>query len=97
MPHDKSPRVLAGLVALAMAALGACQPQKPKSTGMQTPGSGAPPGATAGTTGADDGQWVMPAKDYASTRYSALAEINAQTVGNLKVVGTFSTGVLRGH
>ena len=26
---------------------------------------------------ASDGNWTMPAKDYAATRYSALAEINA--------------------
>ena len=30
---------------------------------------------------ADDGQWVMPAKDYASTRYSALGQITAANVG----------------
>ncbi len=41
----------------------------------------------------DDGQWTMPAKDVASTRYSSLDEINAQNVKNLKVAFTFSTGV----
>jgi alcohol dehydrogenase (cytochrome c) len=45
----------------------------------------------------DDGQWIMPAKDYASTRFSALAEINAGNVRNLKNVWTFSTGLTRGH
>jgi glucose dehydrogenase len=29
---------------------------------------------------ADDGQWVMPAKNYASTRFSGLDEINAGNV-----------------
>jgi glucose dehydrogenase len=49
------------------------------------------------TTQPDDGQWSMPAKDYASTRFSALEEINSTNVANLKLAWTFSTGVLRGH
>ena len=28
----------------------------------------------------DDGQWVMPAKNYASTRFSGLDQINADNV-----------------
>ncbi|HEX8161675.1 MAG TPA: methanol/ethanol family PQQ-dependent dehydrogenase [Pyrinomonadaceae bacterium] len=46
---------------------------------------------------ADDGQWTMPAKDYASTRFSSLDQINAANVSNLKVAWTFSTGNTRGH
>jgi len=42
-------------------------------------------------------EWVMPTGDYANTRYSALAQINKDNVGDLKVAWTFSTGVLRGH
>jgi PQQ-dependent dehydrogenase (methanol/ethanol family) len=50
------------------------------------------------TTGsADDGQWTMPAKDFSSTRFSALDEINTSNVANLKVAWTFSTGVNRGQ
>ncbi len=45
----------------------------------------------------DDGQWVMAAKNYASTRYSTLDQINTTNVKNLKLAWTFSTGVLRGH
>src|ERR1044071_7148439 len=45
----------------------------------------------------DDGQWVMPAKNYASTRYSSLAEITAGNVKTLKLAWTFSTGTLNGH
>ncbi len=41
--------------------------------------------------------WVMPAGDYANTRYSKLKQINASNVGKLQVAWTFSTGVLRGH
>ena len=41
--------------------------------------------------------WVMPLRDYSSTRYSDLGQINKGNVGDLQVAWTFSTGVLRGH
>ena len=41
--------------------------------------------------------WVSPTGDYANQRYSKLAQINKDNVGDLKVAWTFSTGVLRGH
>ena len=41
--------------------------------------------------------WVMPNGNYASQRYSTLAQINTQNVKDLQVAWTFSTGVLRGH
>ena len=41
--------------------------------------------------------WVMPAGDYANTRYSKLNQINASNVGKMQVAWSFSTGVLRGH
>jgi glucose dehydrogenase len=54
---------------------------------------GAPAAAAAG----EDGQWPMPAKDYASTRYSKLPDITPQNAPGLHPVWTFSTGVLGGH
>jgi PQQ-dependent dehydrogenase (methanol/ethanol family) len=45
----------------------------------------------------DDGQWVRPAKDFASTRYSTLDQINTDNVKDLKAAWTFSTGTDRGH
>jgi len=39
----------------------------------------------------------MPAKNYASTRFSGLEEINTSNVANLKLAWSFSTGVVRGH
>jgi PQQ-dependent dehydrogenase (methanol/ethanol family) len=44
----------------------------------------------------DDGQWIRPAKDLASTRYSTLDEINTQNAKNLTVAFTFSLGTNRG-
>jgi lanthanide-dependent methanol dehydrogenase len=43
------------------------------------------------------GQWVMPAHDYAGSRFSEMAEITPANVKGLKAAWTFSTGVLRGH
>jgi PQQ-dependent dehydrogenase (methanol/ethanol family) len=45
----------------------------------------------------DDGQWAMPAKNYASTRFSSLNQINTENVKELKIAFTFSTGINRGH
>jgi len=44
----------------------------------------------------DDGQWIRPAKDFASTRYSTLQQINRSNVSQLKLAWSFSTGTLRG-
>lgn len=44
-----------------------------------------------------DGQWTLPAGDYANTRYSPLDQINAKNVNDLKIVGTMSTGIPHGH
>lgn len=41
--------------------------------------------------------WTRPAKDFASTRFSGLTEITAESVKQLGVKVTFSTGVTRGH
>jgi alcohol dehydrogenase (cytochrome c) len=45
----------------------------------------------------DDGQWVMPAKNYASTRFSSLDQINQANVKQLQLKWTFSTGLTRGQ
>jgi alcohol dehydrogenase (cytochrome c) len=44
----------------------------------------------------EDGQWPMPAKDYANTRYSGLTDITTENVKQLKPAWTFSTGVNHG-
>jgi PQQ-dependent dehydrogenase (methanol/ethanol family) len=57
----------------------------------------AAPQSTAPTQLSNDGEWPMAARDYASTRYSALDQITPANVGKLKVAFTFSTGVDRGQ
>jgi lanthanide-dependent methanol dehydrogenase len=83
-PHAHAPRrrrARAGIAAVAVAAL----------AGLTA--SAVAPEAQPG----DDGQWVRAAKDYASTRYSALDQITAANVKNLKPAWTFDTGVYRGQ
>jgi lanthanide-dependent methanol dehydrogenase len=45
----------------------------------------------------DPAQWIMPAKNYAATRYSELDQINAENVGELELAWSFSVGVDRGQ
>src|SRR5438046_512606 len=45
----------------------------------------------------EDGQWLRAAGDYASTRYSPLAQITAANVRQLRPAWSFSTGVARGN
>ena len=65
----------------------------PQAT-AQNPQLPAPPASAAPP---EDGQWTMPAKNYASTRYSELDRDHADNVKNLQVAFTFSTGVNRGQ
>jgi PQQ-dependent dehydrogenase (methanol/ethanol family) len=44
-----------------------------------------------------DGEWPMPARDFASTRFSPLADIHADNVKLLKPAFTFNTGTDRGQ
>ena len=80
---------LALVLALALGAFAASAlAQQGGFNAIEPPKSAAPP---------DDGQWAMPAKNYASTRFSELTEINEANVGKLQVAFTFSTGINKGH
>src|SRR6476661_9096250 len=43
------------------------------------------------------GEWVTPAGDFASTRYSTIDQITSSNVGKLKEVWSFTTGIKDGH
>src|SRR5579863_257694 len=45
----------------------------------------------------DDGQWTMPGKNFASTRFSSLSELNAENVRKLQPLFTFSLAVNKGQ
>ena len=76
---------------LAVLVLSVCIPSSlglHAQTVAEPPASAAPP---------EDGQWVMPAKNFASTRYSGLDEINAGNASKIRLAFTFSTGSKRGQ
>jgi PQQ-dependent dehydrogenase (methanol/ethanol family) len=87
----------------AVLGVSACDPGDSRVMGSSRASSstlippGQPGSAAYGEAGTDDGQWAMPAKNYASTRYSSLAEITPANVATLRITSTFATGVLRGH
>jgi lanthanide-dependent methanol dehydrogenase len=58
-------------------------------TGALAPGSNPAPDQS--------GDWSRPAKDYASTRYAPLDQITPESVRQLGIKATFSTGVVAGH
>jgi PQQ-dependent dehydrogenase (methanol/ethanol family) len=82
---------------LALACAGCGRSQPPQQTGRVSTATN-----TSGTPGQnpapdDSGDWIRPARDYASTRFSALTQITPESVKQLGVKGTFSTGFVRGH
>ena len=64
-------------------------------SGMTTDIPGALPGIHL-ITPVPNGQWTLPAGDYANTRYSPLSQVNATNVKNLKLVGSMSIGIPHG-
>ncbi|HVV26332.1 MAG TPA: PQQ-dependent dehydrogenase, methanol/ethanol family [Rhizomicrobium sp.] len=58
---------------------------------------GAAPAQDNAALQADDRQWVMPAKDYAQTRFSHLNQINSANAGGMQVAWTFSVGSNHGQ
>jgi len=92
------PFMRAATLASAVLLINACTPhnQPPPQQLSQNRVLTAPTGASV-VAEPEDGQWPMPAKNYASTRFSGLEEINTSNVANLKLAWSFSTGVVRGH
>jgi len=78
-----------------IASLTACTSDKPTPTAASSsqPGLGGPASAVPD----DHTDWTMAPGDYANTRFSTLADINAGNVGQLREAWSFSTGVLGGH
>jgi len=83
------------LIVSAVALFASCSKQP--QTKHEASASGSIAGNLTTPASADDGQWLMAAKDYANTRYSNLDQINTGNVANLKVAWTFSTGTVRGN
>lgn len=97
----------AGTWAMLMLAMAGAQAmgQNGAQNGGQSSGAGAGmttniPGELPGihlVSPVPDGQWTLPAGDYANTRYSPLNQITDRNVQGLHVVATMSTGIAHGH
>src|SRR3954451_18529551 len=87
-----------GFAVFAAALSSACnkQPSQPTSPSVPAPDAGARAVPPAAASPPEDGNWTMPGKDYASTRFSGLNEITPANVGKLQVAMTFSTGTTEG-
>ncbi|MFC4308854.1 PQQ-dependent dehydrogenase, methanol/ethanol family [Steroidobacter flavus] len=73
-------------------------PQSVSSAAAPAPAAGpANISAPAAASPPEDGQWMMPARDYANTRFSGLDEINTDNVSKLQLEFTFATGTLLGQ
>jgi len=93
-----STAVLILSAALSGAALVSCNKQpatQPNDLAKISPGPHALPPAAASP--ADNGNWEMPGKDYASTRFSALNQITPANVARLGLAFTFSTATTHGY
>jgi PQQ-dependent dehydrogenase (methanol/ethanol family) len=93
--------LLSIVTVLCCAGLQACKNKQPayNSTPIQTAplpsGDHALPPAAAAP--ADDGNWVMPGKNFAATRFSALNQITPANVSKLALSFTFSTATTKGY
>ena len=86
----------------ALAVVACSGTKTPNETGRGPAAASPTPEAGRSNGGAiaqqnEDGQWTMPARNYASTRFSGLNEINAGNVKNLRLAWTFETGILKGQ
>jgi PQQ-dependent dehydrogenase (methanol/ethanol family) len=53
--------------------------------------------ALAQAPAADDGQWVMPARNHEGTRFSPLTQVTAANAAQLKLAFSMPTGLVKGH
>jgi PQQ-dependent dehydrogenase (methanol/ethanol family) len=83
---------------LAAGAIACSTPDRATSTETASPAA-APAAGQPGTNPAPEpgGDWIRAAKDFSSTRFSDLDQITPESVKQLGVRITFSTGVTAGH
>ena len=89
------------IVCTAAVALSACNHSQPTPTGTAIVSGNVPAGdhavAPAAASPTDDGNWVMPSKDYAATRFSGLHQVTPANVSKLALSFTFSTATTHGY
>jgi lanthanide-dependent methanol dehydrogenase len=78
-------------------ATAACAGPAPKRAEAEPPHRPSPDSGLLDQPGAPQpGEWTLPGRDYAGTRYSPLDQITAANAGNLRLAWSFSTGFARG-
>src|SRR5689334_14361676 len=93
-----STALIVGMVALAGASLASCDRNQSNSSNRPAwRASSQHAVAPADASPPDDGNWVMPGKDYASTRFSGLTDLTPANVKGLGVAFTFSTATTHGY
>ncbi len=103
LPSRSALLLLSGFLLSGLAAACSREAAPPAESAARDSGAAAAPVGTRATAepmlppGAKPGDWTIPARDYASTRFSPLDQINAENVKGLQLAWAFSTGVLRGH
>lgn len=92
--------ITAAFIAATLAAAGACaRSESQKDTPRYRHAgevAGVPPTIRL-ISDLPNGEWRLPAGDYANTRFSPLDQITTSNVANLRVRTTMSTGIPRGH
>ena len=97
----RKPSVIIGIVVIILVAAAAIWLAALKPSANDQPAQYAEPSSNKAipppaASPADDGNWTMPGKDYASTRFSALNQITPANVAKMGVAFTFSTGTTEG-
>lgn len=88
---------LAGFPAVILLASFFCACSRGTPGGAPSTGTASLPTGASADSMAEDGQWTMPARNYASTRFSGLDQITAENVATLQLAWTFDTHVNRGQ
>ena len=105
-PANTSADVMGYLLALVILAFCVACDRSPSTTGNRDDSSPhssrptpqeQPPSDDIAGIGDVSGDWTRPALDLASTRFSPLDRITVESVKQLGVRATFSTGFVRGH
>ena len=87
----------AALLPAVTLATAACAGPAPKRAEAEPPHRPSPDSGLVDQPGAPrPGEWTLPGRDYAGTRYSPLDQITAANAGNLRLAWSFSTGFARG-
>jgi lanthanide-dependent methanol dehydrogenase len=98
-PQQRFHGALLGAVCAVSLLAGGCRESHSHSSGALEPAyeQNFHPRPYTGRIEPDDGQWVRPAKDFASTRYSTLDQITTENVPNLRLAWKYDTGLKRGQ